>query len=120
VKSAAVIAEAVIPAPEPEPEPELDPKVAARRAFIEEAAAAIGRIWAEGRREELRREGRPAAGGWPGTLREARSCVERSLPLELRERKMSAITTPEREIATRAIYASARIEWRRHAEPEDP
>jgi hypothetical protein len=32
---------------------------------------------------------------------------------------MTAITAKEREIAARATYASARIEWHRHAEPEE-
>jgi hypothetical protein len=99
---------------------DVDAKAAARRAFIEETAAALGRSWAEARRAELHREGRPAAGGWPGTLREARSCVERELPRELKDHRMTAITTNEREIAARATYASARVEWRRCAEPEEP
>ena len=120
MKSAAALAGAEVPAIEPAPELDLDPVAAARRAFLEEAAVALGRSWAEGWREELRREGRPAAGGWPGTMREARSCVERAIPLELRDRRMPPITTLEREVAARATYASARVEWRRHAEPEDP
>jgi hypothetical protein len=98
----------------------VDAKAAARRTFIEETAAALGRTWAEARRAELHREGRPAAGGWPGTLREARSCVERELQRELKDHRMTAITTNERELAARATYASARVEWRRCAEPEEP
>jgi hypothetical protein len=94
-------------------------RAAARRAFIEETANALGRTWAEGRRAELHREGRPAAGGWPGTLREARSCVERELSHKLQGHRMTAITTNERETAARATYASARSEWRRRAEPEE-
>jgi hypothetical protein len=120
VKPEAAIVGAAIPAPEPEPEPDADAKAASRRVFLEETAAAIGRRWAEERREALRLEGRPAAGGWPGTLREARSCVDRALPLELRARKLSALTMPERELAARAANASARNEWRRDADPEDP
>ncbi len=97
-----------------------DAKTAARRAFIEETAVALGRNWAEARRAELHREGRPAAGGWPGTLREARSCVEREFARELKGQKMTAITMNERETAARATYASARVEWRRCAVPEEP
>ncbi|UQA58515.1 hypothetical protein [Polyangium aurulentum] len=99
---------------------DVDAKAAARRAFIEATAAALGRSWAEARRAELHREGRPAAGGWPGTLREARSCVERELSRELKDHRMTAITTNEREMAARATYASARVEWRRCADPEEP
>ncbi len=116
VKSAVVLAVAVTPVADVD----VDPKEAARQAFIEKTAAALGRTWAEGRRAELHREGRPAAGGWPGTLREARGCVERELPRELRGHRMTAITTQEREVAARTTYASARTEWRRRADPEEP
>ena len=90
----------------------------ARRAFIQRSATALGRSWAERWREELRREGRPAAGGWPGTLREARSRVGHELPAEMRRRQMAAITEEERELAARTVYASARTEWRAHADLE--
>lgn len=92
----------------------------ARRAFIEQSAVALGQTWAARWRQDLQREGRPAAGGWPGTLREARIYVERALFLEMKGRKMAAITGEEREIAARAAYASARSDWRRHLEPESP
>lgn len=95
-------------------------RVTARRMFIEQSAILLGRAWADGCRKELRREGRPAAGGWPGTLREARTRVGQALTLELRGRKMPAMTEVEREIAARAAYASARIEWRKHLDPEVP
>jgi hypothetical protein len=100
-------------------EPDVHSKAAVRLAFIERTAAALGRTWAAGRRDELRREGRAAAGGWPGTMREARGCVERALPSELRVQKMSAITAEERELAARAANASARSEWLRGADPEE-
>jgi hypothetical protein len=91
-----------------------------RRGFIEETATTLGRTWAVGRRRDLQREGRPASGGWPGTLREARALVEHALPMEMQGRSMNAITEPERELAARTAYASARNEWRRHVEPESP
>lgn len=91
-----------------------------RRKLIEERAVALGQTWAERCRQDLHREGRPAAGGWPGTLREARTRVEHALRIELGGRKMAAITEGEREIAARAAYASARDEWRRHLDPEVP
>ncbi|WP_437671077.1 hypothetical protein [Sorangium sp. So ce131] len=92
----------------------------ARRTFIEQSAVALGQTWASRWRQDLHREGRPVAGGWPGTLREARLQVENTLPGELRHRKMSPITGVERELAARTAYASARVEWRRHLEPEAP
>jgi hypothetical protein len=91
-----------------------------RRAFIEQSASALGLSWAEGWREDLRREGRLPCGGWPGTLREARGRVEQTLTPEMRRLKMAAITEPERELAIKTAYASARSDWRRHIQPESP
>src|SRR4051812_23658178 len=89
----------------PKPAVAVDPDApasgGARRAFITRSATALGRSWGERWREELRREGRPAAGGWPGTLREARSRVGHELPAEMRRRQMAAITEEERELAAR-------------------
>ncbi|WP_165374351.1 MULTISPECIES: hypothetical protein [Sorangium] len=106
------------------PEPATDRDSAApptdRQRFIEQSATAVGQAWAKRWRQDLHREGRPTAGGWPGTLREARTQVESSLPGELLRRKMPAITGVERELAARTANASARDEWRRHLEPETP
>jgi hypothetical protein len=95
-------------------------RAASRRAFIEQTASALGRTWAEGCRRDLHREGRPASGGWPGTLHEARSLVHHALPVEMEGRRMNAINEAERELAVRTAYASARDEWRRHLDPEAP
>lgn len=93
----------------------------ARRASIEQSAAAIGRVWAACCRDDLHSEGRPAAGGWPGTLSEARARVGRVLVVEIRGRRNQVtITNAERELAARAAYSSARDEWRRHVDPEPP
>jgi hypothetical protein len=95
-------------------------RVDARHTFIEQSAIALGQTWAERLRHELHQEHRPAAGGWPGTLREARTRVEQALLIEMRRRKMTAITGAERELAARTAYASARTEWRKRIEPETP
>ena len=87
---------------------------------LTESAISLGQTWAEECRAELLREGRPAAGGWPGTLREARVRVERLLLGKLSPRHLAAVTGDEREVAARAAYASARVEWCRRAEPEAP
>ena len=91
-----------------------------RRLFLEQSAVTLGQSWADQWRDDLRREGRPAAGGWPGTLREARVRVEHHLLAEVTRRKMSAVTEAEREVAARKAYASARAQWCRQAEPEAP
>ncbi|WP_437955455.1 hypothetical protein WME76_28590 [Sorangium sp. So ce119] len=105
-----------------EPASDLDSsaQTTARQQFIEQSATTLGQAWAKRWRQDLHREGRPAAGGWPGTLREARTQVEITLPTEMLHRKMAAITGVERELAARTAYASARNEWRRHLEPETP
>ena len=93
-------------APDAAPASVGDSVATARRAHIQEAAAALGKIWADHFRRDLHREGRAASGGWPGTLREARARVGLN------------ITEAEREVAARTAYSSARDEWRKHAEPE--
>ncbi len=91
-----------------------------RRLFLEQSAVTLGQSWADQWRDDLHREGRPAAGGWPGTLREARVRVEHHLLTEVTRRKMPAVTEAEREVAARRAYASARARWCRQAEPEAP
>lgn len=106
------------PTPEPDTEPRARSGSAERRALLEQSAVDLGLRWAEQQRQDLHREGRPAAGGWPGTLREARTRVERDILPEILRRVMAPVTIEEREQAARTAYASARSEWRRHVEPE--
>jgi hypothetical protein len=91
-----------------------------RRALLDQTAVTVGRIWADQWRHDLRREGRAAAGGWPGTLREARIRVEHHLQDELARRTIAEVTGAERELLVRRAYASARAEWSSRAEPEGP
>jgi hypothetical protein len=106
------------PGLEPDTEPRARCGSAERRAILEQSAIDLGLRWAEQQRQDLHREGRPAAGGWPGTLREARTRVERDILPEMLRRVMTPVTIEERERAARTAYASARSEWRRHVEPE--
>jgi hypothetical protein len=93
----------------------------ARQASIEASAASLGRTWAARCRHELRSEGRPASGGWPGTLSEARARVGRRLVVEASgQRSELLINDAESELAARLAYSSARAEWLRLAEPELP
>jgi hypothetical protein len=87
----------------------------ARQAQLDERAAALGRTWASSCRRDLGREGRAACGGWPGTLNEARARVREMLASA---RNPGGYTEAEREHAARAVYRSARDEWRRHSVPE--
>lgn len=120
MKPASINVDGALAPAEANVDPVLSAHATDRHRFIEQSAIAIGQTWAVGWRRDLHREGRPAAGGWPGTLREARMRVEQTLQLEMRGRKMAAITGVERELAARTMYASARNEWRRHVDPETP
>jgi hypothetical protein len=88
----------------------------ARRVVLEELGVSLGKAWAERCREDLRLEGRAVAGGWPGTLPEARARIARQIAQELARRGMPAATETEREICARAAYASARADWQSHRE----
>jgi len=69
-------------------------------------AALDGRAWADAVRASLESEGRPAVGGWPGTLSEARAKVDAILV------STDGVATPtEREGLTRHIYQTARAHW---------
>ena len=70
-----------------------------------ERATTSGQAWAESLRAALATEGRPATGGWPGTLSEARAKVDQLLHRD-------GTTEPgERERLTRLLYHSARALW---------
>jgi hypothetical protein len=83
----------------------------------ERDAAESGRAWAGDLSAQLRREGRRASGGWPGTLTEARSRVVGSIgkgePLPGRV---------ELHRLTRILYQAARSSWlrQRDADPSEP
>jgi hypothetical protein len=76
-----------------------------RRARLESAAVAAGVAWAESFAEQLRREGRRMAGGWPGTLSEARAhllaCLRPGVVLE----------GTEMQSLSRATYVAAKNDW---------
>jgi len=120
MKRVSPIADTATAPPEDGSNTDASVRATARRAHLEETAAALGRTWAEERRRDLHREGRAAAGGWPGTLREARSFVGSALLSNTQGRTRDTITEAERELAVRKMYASARAEWRRHVDPDEP
>jgi hypothetical protein len=102
-----------------EPE-ELEGKEQVRRTFLEEGAVAIGKQWVRGCREDLRQQGRPAAGGWPGTLAEARARVSAHFTEELRRRSMVALTYSELDWVAKATYATAKRDWSSPSDPDEP
>jgi hypothetical protein len=90
-----------------------------RRSLFEEHSSATGIRWSEEYRSDLRKEGRAAAGGFPGTLSEARALVTSILAAELGRRRLVALSIEEREWAARATYAAARKDWLQHGDRED-
>ncbi len=90
-----------------------------RRALLERAAADAGEEWARTRIAELRAERRVAAGGWPGTLREARAMSRAFVLRPFAAQSLSPPTAEELELAARKAYACARSAWQARAEPED-
>jgi hypothetical protein len=78
-----------------------------RSEILTEAAGAAGTSWAGLRREALKRDGRQAVGGWPGTISEARGYAASFV-----ERRISSVLSRD-ELAwvARATYESARREW---------
>jgi hypothetical protein len=90
-----------------------------REAFLEQTADTVGRSWVDQCRHALHLEGRAAAGGWPGTLREARVRMQRYLGEELAHHRIAELTDTERELLARRAYASARTEWFLKVEPDE-
>ncbi len=82
----------------------------ARRALLDKSATAAGTLWAQRWCDELRKEGRPVVGGWPGTLREARAQVSAYLGTSLGKRKLS-FTREELERAAKTAYTAAKNSW---------
>lgn len=85
----------------------------------EQAARALGARWALEVRRTLRLEKRRAAGGWPGTKREAQARATWLLATrqsEHLERSFHAATVTD---VAKAVYASARSTWLANAEEED-
>lgn len=78
----------------------------------ESRAEESGRAWADAVREGLEREGRRAAGGWPGTVSEARARVA-----DLGE--PAGASAGERDRLARVIYHAARSFWLMNRVAED-
>jgi hypothetical protein len=95
-------------------EARLEAKLEDRRAMLTDGAISVGAQWASGWREAMRREGRAIAGGWPGTLPEARARVAAYFGAELARRRMPVMTTDELQVAVAATYEKARRDWLTH------
>jgi hypothetical protein len=73
-----------------------------------EAASRAGVAWAQRCVDELTRAGRPVAGGWPGTLKEAMAHLLAAIGERVTRRDLS---TEYLQDLARAAYSSARNTW---------
>jgi hypothetical protein len=95
-------------------------EVAARRSLLlERAALDVGESWARGWLAELGSEGRSVAGGWPGTISQARSRVRAFVTAELSRARFEPAAVDELDRTARAAYARARQVWLASAKAEE-
>lgn len=83
-----------------------------RELLLEQTAVSTARGWAAAFRLELAREGRPADGGWPGTLSEARMRAGEEFRRVLAQRSMPAPARDELDLVARLTAEQARRAWR--------
>jgi len=95
-------------APPSIPGPENNPN---RGAILRGGPPTVGAAWVKSLCGALSDQGRPVAGGWPGTIVEARALIVRHLQIELDERGLRGATSAELALAATATYDHARSEW---------
>lgn len=82
-----------------------------RGKLLDEHAATLGVSWARSLSEAMLRERRIVAGGFPGTIPEARWRVAHYLAAEFARLDLSPLLPDEISSAVDATYARARREW---------
>jgi hypothetical protein len=82
-----------------------------RHRLIQDYPTTLGTEWAVHSCEELKRSGRGIEGGWPGTIPEARSRVQRELASALAAHGLEPLRPNELIAATSATYEQAKREW---------
>jgi hypothetical protein len=95
------------------------PPEADRQSVLERGAQTIGEQWARGWRDELHSTNRRVAGGWPGTMTEARARARSHLGATLSRQRLGELSVTELEQAARATYARARATWLSFADTND-
>ena len=95
---------------------EATPQELDRWRALEHLAAAEGMAWAVSSFEELQRQGRSIAGGWPGTLSQARLRVAVRMAGQDR-RPTNPLTAADIDWLARTVYLTAKAEWLAQAEP---
>ena len=107
----------------PAEEAPVSPEAAARRVGLERLAAAEGLAWASFLCAELRAQGRSIAGGWPGTISEARRRVrvctsDRRGGSVSGSKSAAGLSAVDLEWLTRTAYLAAKAEWRAQLDPD--
>src|SRR5687767_7097377 len=82
-----------------------------RKHLIQERLATLGTTWAADSCQELRDSGRRVEGGFPGTVPEARSRVQRELTGLLTAHGMDPLRPEELSAATSTAYEQAKRAW---------
>jgi hypothetical protein len=83
-----------------------------RETLLERAAFDAARAWTRALRAQLAREGRRVEGGWPGTIREARTRGAAEAAKVLTGRSMSGLSHEELERVARITNDESRRSWR--------
>jgi len=86
-------------------------KLETRESLLDRAACDAARLWARACSDELVREGRGVEGGWPGTMREARTRAAVEAARLLTKRSMAALAHDELDRLARITYDEARRSW---------
>lgn len=97
-----------MPSEVPESESETNPN---RAAILRGGPPTVGADWVKSLCRALSEQGRPVAGGWPGTRVEARALIVRHLQNELEARGLRSPTSDELAVAATATYDHARSTW---------
>lgn len=82
-----------------------------RETLVLECANRLGSNWARALCDAMLRDQREVAGGFPGTIPEARARVAAYLRDELTRRGLSPLEPSELSRAVKAAYANARRDW---------
>jgi hypothetical protein len=82
-----------------------------RNELLLQVPQQLGATWATTVCDTVRKEGRVIAGGWPGTLVEARGRIGQLVNAELARRGFGALTEAELVQATDSAYAHAKKQW---------
>ena len=89
----------------------MSPDDHSRHVLLERCAQGEGSLWARETLDGIHAQLRSAAGGWPGTVSEARARMARYVLPALVRQGLAGATESEREQGARCLYHSARAQW---------